>query len=419
MDTPHTKKRAAQYRGPSTSDDYNKRIEENYQDIVLLFNRARISEIELDELYRRMAKEYFSMARAVGDLESRISTLEGASNRLSFFSENQIDNTRFDGTGFDIAVEERLYSDTAHGLLILPKIDASSISKLRFTDADGNEVIPTGLETRVSGDLNSADTPAAIIDSSDPEFALYRKPGLIWERNVVVDSPDVDGAVMTLYLKVPTDLFTTEKSNVVVLHPFPYFGTTVEDIKYTTRVDPLLQSSDGYNDFNPSGYYTGENDAVGWVVPGGWSGGDAGTDEIVNSGPKAFYFEPKAITAIQIRLRQDNYYREGSKYIYSYGLSQLDLRYDKLLSQGRTILKFEAPSGTISSIDTVTPEIWNVSPAVINNVFSYRVIWETAPDSGVYTETPVANSEKVWIEITLDNDESWVPALSGLIVDYS
>lgn len=418
MSTPYTKRRAAQYRGPSTSDDYNLRIEENYRDLMVLLNKSRIADVELDELYRRMVKENYSLSRMIALLEERISTLEAGENRFVFYSDSQIVDDNFNGTPQEIIQDERNTYDTRHGVLTLPHITSSSASKLFYTDVTGREVVPPSIEMRVVGTPGTAEE-GAYLDTSEPEYALYRKPGLIWERNVVVDSPHIDGAELTLYVKIPTDMSTTPNSNSLVIHPFPSFGATVKEVSYSLRPDPLLRDDDGYVQFNSSQNYQGESEAVGWVVPGGWEGGSAGDDALTNTGPRVFHFSPKPITALRIKLHQPNYYEEAGKYIYTYGLSHLDLRFNKFGTEGKTMIRIDAPDGgTISSILDIQPQIWNVHPAELSNVFEYRVIWETFPDSGIYTETPQPNSEKVWIEVTLKNTKGWSPSLSGLIVDY-
>lgn len=418
MSSMYTQKRSAQYRGPSTSDDYNKRVEENYKDLAVLMNKARIADVELDELFRRLVKENLSFGRVVYDLEARIKALEEEHNRFSFYSPHQIDNDIFDGTPFEIPQEDRCSYDVQHGLLTLPHITSSSMSKLFHTNTEGREVIPSSLEMRVIGNDVTADGPSAYIDSSEPQYSLFRKPGLIWERNVVVEKRNQNGAEMTLYVKAPTDLFTTANSNNILIHPFPYFGTTIREISYTMRPDPVLRETDGYEPFNNMGHYTGEDAAKGWVIPGGWSGSDEGDDAALNTGPRSYHFSPKPITAFKIRLHQDNYYQESGKYIYSYGLSQLDLRYNKYLKEGKTMIRIDAPvNSTISEVHDVQPEIWNVHPAELSNVFEYRVLWKNV--SGDYSIIPIPNSESVWIEVTLRNTDSWTPALSGLIVDYS
>lgn len=415
-DSPYTQSRQIQYRGPSTSDDYNTRIEENYKDLVVLYNRARTTETNVEEFYDRAYKEQLSLIRLLEDLEERIKTLEGADKRLTFYSTNQVDVDRFNGGTFDIPSVSRCYTDVEHGVLTLPRVTASSLSKLYFTDNEGRDVVPSTLELRVVGDANSADSPSATVETTSPELSVIRRVGRIWERSVSVDSPDADGAIMTVYLKIPTDLFTTEKSNVLLVHGFPAFGTDLLEVAYTTKTDVLMQEIDGYTVLNSTAMHSGNNLAVGWAPPGGWAG-----DIINDAGPKAFYFDPKPVTGVRLKIRRRAYAKVGAKFIYSYGLSQLDLRYDKFLTTGKTILRFDAPSGqTISSVTGVQPQIWNTAEASWSKVFSHRVIWETSFNSGTYTTTPVPNSKRVWVEVTLNETTGkGTPALSGMTLTYT
>jgi hypothetical protein len=415
-DSPYSKLRQVQYRGPSTSDDYNARVEENYKDLVVLYNRIRLLDVDLAEFYRHTLQDQLALARVLADLEERVVTLEGDTNRFTFYSTDQVDNDRFDETPFAVAEASRLTHDTQHGLLTLPKVDAASLSKLFFVDSAGSDVVPPSLETRVVPDLNSADSATAIVDSSQPELAVIRRAGRIWERNVLATVVDSDGAIMTFYLKVPTDLYTTDKSNALLVHAYPAFSTDVLEIAYTTNPNAIMQDADNYTVLNDTAMHAGNTAAFGWVPPGGFTG-----DTQIDSGPRLYYFDPLPITGLRLKLRTTRYIQEGASFIYSYGLSRLDLRYDRFMSSGRTILRFDAPEGeTISSVTDVQPQVWNVVGADWPGVFSWRALWETGPNSGTYTETPVAASDRVWIEVTLtETPGGGTPALSGVSVEYA
>lgn len=415
-DSPYTQSRYVQYRGPSTSEDYNNRIDENYKDLVVLYNRTRLAEEVGKEYYRRFAKDNIELVKIIADLETRIAALEADQNKISFYSANQIDNTRFATTEFAISSAQALYFDNKYGIAILPKVVASSLSKLSFTNNDGERTVPASLRTNLAGNTASAEAASSVIDTSPVEYAISGPTGRIWERNVIAPSASGLGAIIDVYVGVPIDLFTNENSNYICIDPFPLMGTDIIGVYTTSTVSPSLTDDDGYTAINGSSYYAGQSQAIGWVAPGGWSG-----DAIINSAPKKFYFDPKQVTAFKIRLRRQDYYLEGGNYVYSYGASFLDLGFDKVLSTGKTILKFDAPSGqTISSVDSVLPQIYNVAESEIPSCFSYRVIWETSYDSGSYTLTPVAASTRVWIEITLNQTAGGgTPSLSGLIVSYS
>jgi len=71
-DAPYTQLQQPQYRGPSTSDNYNKRVEENFKDFVVLYNRIRLLDADLAEFYRRTLRELMGVARVVQDMEVRL-----------------------------------------------------------------------------------------------------------------------------------------------------------------------------------------------------------------------------------------------------------------------------------------------------------------------------------------------------------
>jgi hypothetical protein len=415
-DAPYTQLRHAQWRGPSTSDDYNARIEENYKDLVILYNRIRMINVELAEFYRRVIKDQYGITRLLNELEARVETLEAASTQMTFRTIDQVDTDRFNPTPYAISPVNQLTFDTRYGIVVLPRVDTSSLSKLYFTNSLGEEMLPPTLETRVVPLQTTADSSSATIDSSDPMLAVVRKPGRVWERNVITNTANPNGAVLTFYLKVPTDLYTTDKSNVVVLQPFPAFSTDILEVSYTSNVDLVMQDTDGYTPLNDQGLHAGDAGAVGWLPPGGFP-----NDSIINAGPREYYFDPRVVTGLRIRLQTTHYAMEASQYVYSYGLTQLDLRYDKFMSTGKAMLKFTPATGTtISSVDDVVPDIWNVPNYAMDDVFSWRAIWETSPGSGTYSTTPVPNSPQVWIEVTLNQTEnSGTPAMSGLTVSYS
>lgn len=415
-DSPITQKRRNQYRGPLRSDDYNLRLEENYQDLAYLYNRLRLVADDVAVSNGRHVLDQASIMHVLQELSARVDALESDTNHLTMWSFDQVDNDRFDSTVFQLAEPDRLSYDTMHGAITLPEVVTSSVSKLAFTDDNNAVTLPSTLEMRVEGEPTSADSAGAVIDSSAPESAVLRSAGVLWQRNVAVGTPDPNGAELTLYVKAPTDIFTTANANAIVVHPFPAMGCDVLEVAVTTNVDVLLDSGDSYTPVNSGGFHSGDLQAVGWTAPGGWVG-----DEDLDAGPRIYLFDPLAVTGLKIRLRQRNYYREGSAYVYSYGLSHLDLRYNKYSDTGRVMVRFDAPAGTtISSVTNVIPEMFNISEAEYTDAFSYRVIWETAYESGVYTETPVPLSNRVWIEVTLNRTSGGgSPALSGLTVEYA
>jgi hypothetical protein len=414
-DSLYTRKRNVQFRGPTTSEDYNDRIEENYRDLTVLHNRTGSLNEDMKVSYRRLIQDFMSLQRRYDELESRVDVLEAATDTLTFYSDSQVDNDRFDSTSYAIPSASRCLHDSNYGVVVLPR--SSSVSKMKLTNADGTQFVPSSFEAVPRGVSGTLDTDSnSFVTDSDPYYSVVSEVGKIWERNVIAAVSDPDGAAVDLYVRVPTEFVTTAKSNVLVVHPYPLFGCDIESISYTTAQNINLNSSDSYTAMNSQALYSGDMDAVGWVPPGAWSG-----DEIVKSGPKAFYFPATEISGLKIRLRQKSHVVEGGKFLYAYGISHMDLRYDSFADTGRVIMKFDAPTGqTISSVSGVQVDTYNVSVGEKPYAFSYRTIWETSYDSGTYTTTPVPSSQRVWVEITLNKTLSGAsPALSAVTLTYS
>ncbi len=412
----YSKREHAQWRGPSTSDKYNERQENLYKDLTTLLNRIGLTEENVRLIIRQVLKSQFALTHTLLDLEERVNLLEAGDTALTFGNPEYIDNDTFNSTDYAVPDSARLTWDGIHSLLTLPRNDESSFSKLKMVNTDGSSVIPSSFEALAQGVSGTADTVAATLDTSDIYNAVLQEIGLVWERNVIVNSPDVDGATVVLYIRFPTDLVVTEDTNAIVLHPYPATGCDIVSVEYTTDPDVAMNASDGYLPVNGDAMYDSVTDAIGWVPPGGWAG-----DTEVAAGPRIYHFNPGPITGIRITLHQDSYYTENNKYVYTYGLSSVDARFEKFSDVGRTIIRFDAPTGeTISNVTNILPSIYNVLESEVPDIFDYRIIWETADGSGVYTETPVPLSQRVWIEVTLRKTlGKGTPALSKLIVEYN
>lgn len=412
----YTKRRTRQYNGPVNSEDYNARVEENYQDLVYLYNKYGVVDQKLFEAFERVLKDHIFISNHIKDMDDRISALEATENQLSIHSFSQVDLAAIPSGELGIQADELLSLDPVYNTITLPKVTGSSHSKVKFFTEVGGQIIPDFFETRISNSLPGVDLPGAIIDGTYVYNAIMDRSDKYWKRNVIAPAPDTTyGAQTYVYFKVPAEYTGSTRVNNLRLNPFPAFGVDILTIQYTTKKNPIMDESDGWIPLNTDALYDSQADAVGKVPPGGWSTLNA--DAIISSGPLSFYFPDLDITAFRVLMRQRNYLIENGKYVYSYGLSDIDIRYDKFLPTGRSIFKFTAPTGTtISNIVSVTPKIYNVSLSLMSEAFDYRIIYN---DGSVYTTDNPGSSESVWIEITLNQlVDGTAPVLSDLIIDY-
>jgi len=102
-DSINTQKRSIQYRGPVDSADYNLRIEENYKDLVYLYNKLSLIDSRLAQSFERVIKDQAFLGSVVEDLIDRIEALEATGNKISIHSFSQLDYINFVGTSFAVS----------------------------------------------------------------------------------------------------------------------------------------------------------------------------------------------------------------------------------------------------------------------------------------------------------------------------
>jgi len=410
-----TKKRDYKYNGPVSSSDYNSRIEENYQDLVYLYNKANILDARLASAFERVLKDHIFLASAIQDLLDRVSSLESASSQLSIYSFSQIDYGSLVGTSYAVAGTELLSFDPIYNVITLPKVSSGSFSKLKFGESGIGQIVPDYFKARIDNSYPGVDTAGAIIDSTPIYNCILDSADKVWKRSIVSSTNPTTGAQLMLYVKIPSDSIGTLKTNVIKINPFPCFSSDIYSIEYTSDSNPSLTTADTWIPLNKNSYYDGVSSAIGKVAPGGWS--SIGSDSILNSGALCFQFPETDVTAIRIKMNQRNYLLEGSQYVYTYGLSDLDVRYEKYLPTGRTIIKYSAPAGqTIEEVTNVAPIIYNVPESQLDEAFSYRIIYD---DNGVYSLSNPGSNNHVWIEVTLNQlADKTAPVLSDLIIEY-
>ena len=116
-----TKKRDYKYNGPVDSSDYNSRIEQNYQDLVYLYNKSNMVDTKLSAAFERVLKDHTFLANAINDISDRIKALESESNTLSIHSFSQLDYSSFIGSSFAVSGTELLSFDPTYNVISLPK----------------------------------------------------------------------------------------------------------------------------------------------------------------------------------------------------------------------------------------------------------------------------------------------------------
>lgn len=412
----YTKKRNVQYRGPSTSDDYNSRIEENYKDLTIIQNKMQVLSESIDYLHRMLSKSMTgytvqSMEKA-DEIASLLESAEGYEN-IHFFGINlHLDTDRFDGTDFEVTTDEELSYDHIYNYVTLPIVENSSLSKIKFTASDGTEVVSPDFRVFVQGLGDVEDRPENIINANDfYNCVITDTTKRVWELNSIVDSSYHGESKFRIYVVIPDDLSLVRDTNFVEIMPAFNHELKLDNFKYSTQRNITFTQSDNWLPFEVPQYPI--NKPVANVIPD-----EENTGYVTKGG--CFNFDPIAMTAISFDMTISLGSKDGDKRVYMGGLNKFDMRFNKYAAEGRAIFRIDAGPTAISSIDTILPYLANCSSSEVPTAFDYRVIWETSPDSGVYTLEEVPESESVWIEVTLRRTlNNGAPIISAIIVEKS
>ena len=307
-DTIHTQKRSAQYRGPVNSADQNSRIEENYKDLLYLYNRIKLVDSKLAQSFERVIKDQAFLANTIKDLMDRVAALEAEDKKISVHSFSQLDYVNFAGTSFAVSATDLLSFDPYYNAITLPKVSGSSTSKLKFFNSSVGQIVPDFFKTFIDNSFVGVDSPGSVVTTTPVYNAILDDPNRVWKRSIISDDSSVSGAQMMFYAKVPSEFTGSTKTNCIKLNPYPMYSVDISSIEYTTTPNPTLTSTDTWIPLNSLGLYNNVQDAIGKVAPGGWT--TLGSDTIYSSGPLLFYFPDKEITAIRIKMNQKNYFKE-------------------------------------------------------------------------------------------------------------
>lgn len=410
--TLYTTKRTAQYRGPTTSDDYNSRIEENYKDLVVLNNRVQNLTDRINYLNRYLKK---NLPHLSGRHESAITQLHEAIQDAEYRFPDinmEIDNDNFIGTEHEINQIDQLQYDEKYRTLLLPQVTSGSFSRLKYTAINGTEVMSSDFKVFVSPLGDVEDRPENVVDANDFYNAVIsRTTRQGWELSSVVSDSYSGESRFRIYVTIPEDQSITRETNTIIIDPmFSELGS-LSNVQYSTARNISFSERDNWRDFEVPFYPEGIMDR--WIIP------DDG-QEISHFAPTQFSIPPLPITGIRFELSTTNFETESPANVYSHGLQNFDVRYNKYLDEGSAIFKIEAGDGTISDVEGVLPLLVNIRASDVPSSFQYQVIWETAPNSGVYTLDPVAFSERVWIKVTLRKTvQRHVPMMTGLKVQLN
>jgi hypothetical protein len=392
---PISVKREAQFRGPSSSEDFNLSVDENYFDLVQLYNIAAEYGVAIPENMQMLVLENIMLQKRINELQDTLENIQATTpmdKKLlhSFSSDGNL------GVAEDYL---QLEHDADYGILKIPHVQ--EVSKLYLVSLDNENFVPEALKYKIYESTASIDISVPTILLSYLEDTKMKKmldgnKNTFWLRKLV-QSPSVDETYFCLELELPVNIINHTRANIITIDPTPLSSLTLLDIRYKTISEWQRLPS-----------YPME-EVGGQMVP-------TSIDEL---GRIKFCFPTRDVTGIRIYCKQKNWFLENGSRSFYYGFRNIDVNYMSFKTEeARIRVRFDIPDPTkqFVSIDSVSPVFSKGSISDPVTCQSYKIyVGEQEYNLG---DILPALTESVEVEIGLSLSNEISPLLSGLIVGY-
>lgn len=401
---PISEKREARFRGPTSSEDFNKWIEDNYFDLVQLFNLGTKNSINILDNFNMLVSENDFLSRKItslqNDLESILMSISNInanpelSSKVLSKSFSSMENI------FDLESGKKCYIDTKFGIAHLP-LQQKHISKIYLNSDNGEPLLPKAFKARLYESTSPMNIGLDVIDEVllVEDNNLYKafdgKDNTFWQRSSVKTST-TEALYAVLDLELPQNIISHPRVNTIYLNPSPEFSFSILDIKYYRNST--------------------------WTSISTYPGID--TPEEINDISKiTFMFEPQDILKLRIYIKQSNGTVQGDKKVFTYGFKSIDVNFTRFIQEPASMMiKFDIPNPEIHSFSSVTS---------IEPIFTEGGIKD--PDlvkCELYTD-PDGNSpamigdilnglpKSVYVKVTLTQSVGASPSIKKLNITYT
>lgn len=398
---PISKKMEAKFRGVTSSEDFNQWIEDNYYDLVQLFNISSENNEKLSQSLSLFLNEVHFLNAKIHELESSMELI------LSMISDLYVDPSNIRKvlskvfTSKDNVLDPinglKSEVDTEFGTLRMP-LQQTPVSKVYILNSVGEKFLPNTLKI----DLYESSSPIDILQARLPQNKLIQDKNILrafdgnslsyWIRSVPTDT-SVDRIYAVIEVELPQNIINHLRINNINVVPAPIFSINIEDIRYL--------DGDVWNSIPefPSASF------------------------LKNVGALTFLFNERETTKLRISISSDNWRLVNGERIFSYGFKNIDIFFSRFVEgTSSAIVEFEIPNSEINSFNTIE----EVRPILLEGGLRNTDAVETKvylDKHGVeeYTlgTTLPALTKKIYVEIILNSSSNTSPALSQLDIVYT
>jgi hypothetical protein len=303
--------------------------------------------------------------------------------------------------------------------LHLPIQDSKKISKVYLTNDSGEIFLPKTLKIRLYEDIapisiTGASISAPLIASEEFDMsnddnqkngpiasAFSGNPKTFWTRTVEQETT-VDAVYAVIEVDLPQNIINHTRVNSIFLDPSPEFSFSIMDIRYLDVDTWTTLQSFPRQQVDPN-------------LP----------QEMQSVGTAAFFFESQSILKLRFYIKQNKFFNENSKRVFTYGFKSIEVFYTRFLEEkASTLLRFDIPDpvtqefGKIDSINPVFME-GGVEDQSLITTSAFRDQNEDVPIS-LGSTLPIG-TKTIYVKVSLDTrkDSGLSPALSKVSITYT
>lgn len=411
MRMPISKPGEARFRGPTSSNQYNKQEDDKYYDLIELYKQSNENYKKLKEAYETILSEHVMLQHYTRILENEINSLEKRLDILS--NEQHFYNGRFFKTGFSNEMrttflskdqdentnEERAELDKEYRFATLPL--ANVIPKTHILDTNNQIVLPEELEVNIiraneGGEINEN----SVLNAFDGNKNTYWKREVIYDK---VDAPSFED--VQLEISLPVNLMNNLDVNTIFVNPHPERGIEITNVEIHYNNTWQQIESFYQNEF---------------------------TKNMFPSPRRKWYFPKKPVQKVRVTLTQRNPITIGGKKIFVLGAQEIGVYLTSFKStSGIVLTPIDMSDVGVYSIDKVEHIITNEHALSFSseldqlegNIYDYTIMQEIDDMLVPIDESQWTNQihPRLWIKTTLyqDKNNGITPCLHGVRLHYT
>lgn len=225
-----------EFRGPSSSEQYNEFQKAVFLDLTNLFELSGKTKMEILDIIDTLYNENLALQLLIKRLESQIDLLQSNTvlpneivHGAFFYTNENLPDTIQPITGPSVN-NDLTHWQRNYGELTLPINNHQS--KVNITDPISGQIfVPKELEASFeltpTGDLIT-------IDKGDIFRAFNGIPGQYWKYQAYSPSGSVESVEGTITIKLPLNISSNTFVNTLTIDPFPEFTMDILSIDYVT-----------------------------------------------------------------------------------------------------------------------------------------------------------------------------------------